>query len=92
MVGLEALIAGVLGGKTLLKVGKEDPSLGTGFGMVKALQQGSKGGVGSVAGLLALLKELIHRRRHFASLEVSSQCRCAVRMTGQKRRGKQSVS
>lgn len=71
MVGLKASIAGVLGRKTVLKVGKEDPSLGTGFGIVKALQQGSEGGIGSIAGLLALLKELIYRRRrpsHFPKL------------------------
>ncbi|GAU16585.1 hypothetical protein TSUD_168170 [Trifolium subterraneum] len=71
MVGLKASIAGVLGGKTVLKLGKEDPSLGTGFGVVKALQQGSEGGIGGVARLLALLKELIHRRHrpsHFPKL------------------------
>lgn len=80
MVGLKALVAGVLGGKTLLKVGKEDPSLGTGFGMVKTLQNGSKGGVGGVARFVALLQELIHRRRrptHFPSLAVKLQCYCA---------------
>ena len=60
MVGTETLIAVVLGGKTLLKVGKEDPSLGTGIGIVEALQHRPEGGIGSVAGLLALLQELIH--------------------------------
>jgi len=39
MVSLKALIAGVLGGETLLKERKEDPSLGTGFQILKTLQQ-----------------------------------------------------
>lgn len=41
MVGLEALIAGLLGRETLLELGEEDPSLGTGLRIVEALQERS---------------------------------------------------
>lgn len=63
MVGVKALIARVFGGKSLLKMGKEDPSLRTGIGMVEAVEQGSEGGVGSIARLAALLQEVVNRRR-----------------------------
>lgn len=70
MVGSKAVIAGIFGGKTLLKDGKEDPSLGAGFGIFEALQHRTEGGVGCVARLLALLQELIHRLHfpHFLRL------------------------
>lgn len=72
MVGLKALVAGFLGGKTLLQLRKEDPRLGTGIRILQALQHRTEGTVCGVAGLLAMLQELLHRP---VDDVVSSHCR-----------------
>lgn len=52
MVGGEAPVAIILGRKTPLNIGKEDTSSDSGSGILKAVEDGTEGGVCGVTGVL----------------------------------------
>ena len=65
MISVEAMVSGGrVAGEAFLEVGEEDPGLDAGGGILQALQHRSEGTVGGVAGLLAVLQELVHRGPH----------------------------
>jgi hypothetical protein len=67
MVSVEAMVGGGrVVGEAFLEVGEEDPCLHASVGILQALQHRPEGTVGGVAGLLAVLQELVHSGPHYS--------------------------
>jgi hypothetical protein len=67
MVSVEAMVGGGrVVGEAFLEVGEKDPCLHASGGILQALQHRPEGTVGGVAGLLAVLQELVHSGPHYS--------------------------